>query len=259
MINDFRTLLKNITGRIATQSLSPLAEPSDPTFQTRLLPAWLVAGHAALFGNLPESFYLDYRLRELIQLIAGTPLADGLTARDPRMTEEPFTQPALQTFFTPVLEKIADNAAHTLTLGSNLYADDSRGRSWYRYALSLASSTLTLTAHTGQTYTAAANNGVCQLTAPNGLVINVAPTSGSASWAVTGYTKPRQLGEALKDFEAHTAPWFDAMVPYTQTDAWSERLRAVWTQTPAVEYPRRMAALLLAVAWYINTLPEKGA
>ena len=258
MINAVRALLKNVNGSSSNQALSPLAEPIDPMFRARRLPSWLQSGHRSLFGTQPDSLYLDYRVRELLVLIASSPLAPLLRAKDDRMTEDPLTNRDMPPF-TPTVLKTADSGSHMLNYSSDPQADDIRGRSWYQYTLSVSGGDATLTADNGDSQVTAAVNGVFRVTAPNGMRLTITPTSGTASWSILGYARPRGLQPALRDFDSQVGPRFDEMIPPQTTDAHLLQIREIWDRRPIAEYPVRIAALLLATAWYIDTLPEKAA
>jgi len=256
VLNHVRTLLRNVSGRQQQQLLSPLAEPVDPAFRARRLPPWLQVAHHGLFGTQPDTFYLDYRTREILNLIAGTALADVLTARDTRITEEFLAAASIPTM-TPNIANDADSATHTLNCSNSPDADDLRGRAWYHYTVAIASSVLTLTTDSGDAYQTAPVNGVYRITAPNGMRLTVAPTTGSATWRVYGYSRPRGLYVALRDFEQQAGPWFDELISPQTGNAELQACREIWTRRPAADFPNRMAALVLATALYIETLPEK--
>ncbi len=257
MLNHIRTLLRNVSGAKQQQSLSPMAEPVDPAFRTRRLPNWLQVAHHGLFGTQPDTFYLDYRVRELLSLIAGTSLSGVLTNRDARMTEELLAHKGLPAM-SPMVAKDADSATHVLNCSNNPDADDLRGRAWYHYTVTIASSVLTLATDGGDSYTATPTNGVYRITAPNGLRLTAAPTSGSAAWRVYGYSRPRGFHDALRDFDQQAGPWFDEMAKPQTSDPDLQICREIWTRRPVADFPNRMAALILAAALYIDTLPEKG-
>ena len=255
MINAIRVLLKNVNGDAASDLSSPLTEPGDPAFRARQLPTWLAAGYRGLFGSNPDSFYLDYRVSELITLIAASPLADIRTLKDSRTTDEPlFKQATLS--FTPTIVKNADSDSHSFNCSNGGDADDIRGRSWYHYNIAVSGGAVTLTSAFGDNYTVNAVNGVLRLTAPNGLRISIAPTSGTASWTISGYNQPRGLHMALREFADQVSPWFDLMIAPETKDETLQRIREVWHRRPQADYPNRMAAILLAAALYIDTLPE---
>lgn len=256
MINHIRTLLKNVDGVTSNQMLSPLAEPTSPNFRTRELPSWLGAAHRSLFGINPDTFYRDYRVRELLVLIAASALGDLLTASDPRLTESLLSYRDMPSM-KPTLVKNADSGEHTLNCSNDPEADDVHGRSWFHYTIAVASSNATLTTESGVSQVTSPINGVLRVTAPNGLRISIAPTSGTANWTLFGYSRPRGMHPALRNFESQAAPWFDAMVSPETDDYVLARLREVWTKRPEADFPARMSALLLATALYIATLPEK--
>ena len=81
MFNHIRTLLLN---NVNAPTLGEVAQP--PEFRMVTLPPVLVAVRARLFGSNPDRAMLNYRLAQLMPLIATTELQEYVLAPDQRLT-----------------------------------------------------------------------------------------------------------------------------------------------------------------------------
>lgn len=95
-VNHFRTVLRN---RRPDAIAVPGDELVDTTFQPRKLPAVLQKAHAAIFGQLPDSVALNYRLAQLLPCLYCEELREWTEEASPRITYDPYTP-------DPLLEKL---------------------------------------------------------------------------------------------------------------------------------------------------------
>lgn len=101
MLNHFRTVLRN------SQSVSPvrIGEIHVPTtYVCKQLSGPVKKAHALLFGGRPDALKLDYRLWELLSMIASTPLQKYISERDPRLTYDIHTAPFYGLVFGPTVK-----------------------------------------------------------------------------------------------------------------------------------------------------------
>lgn len=88
MINHVRTLLLNQSGDTGVSPATPGEEYVPPTYRRRRRPRYLEAALSVLFGGSPDRLYLNYRMRQLMQVLHATELRTHVLARDPRITYE---------------------------------------------------------------------------------------------------------------------------------------------------------------------------
>lgn len=112
MVNHVRTLLRNLP--TATDYSIPLAEYSPPTRPVRLPPN-LLAIWKTLFGTAPDAYGLEYRLRQYMELVHASSLADYVTTFDTRLTYLPFSGTFDDEPFRPRVTPLGHS--HTLFVG----------------------------------------------------------------------------------------------------------------------------------------------
>src|SRR5690606_37703460 len=83
MINHVRTLLLGLPGAASPGYQTAGEEFVDPTFQPVALPTYLAAVRRTLFGVDPDRLMLNYRLKQLLEVIHATELAEYVTFLDP--------------------------------------------------------------------------------------------------------------------------------------------------------------------------------
>ncbi len=88
MINHGRNLLLNANGSSFVRDDVPGEEYVPPDFRSVRLPTSLQRVRSVLFGDRPDRLMLNYRTRELLQLLHATELREFLTDLDPRITYE---------------------------------------------------------------------------------------------------------------------------------------------------------------------------
>lgn len=115
MINHFRTLLLNRNGRPVTPLTTPGEEFVDPQFIAREPPVYLRAPLQLLFGNRPDRVYLNYRLRQLLQMVHETELEEYVLAFDSRVTYSFENDEFLTSVFVPEVNRYAGDSLLTLT------------------------------------------------------------------------------------------------------------------------------------------------
>ncbi len=106
MINHVRTLLLN-RGREG-HGLNEVGEEYIPAdFIPRALNRPLSLIHSTLFGNSPDRMFMNYRMRQIMQLMHATPLAVDLLDDDPRITYLPFKDDLFEKAFKLSITQLA--------------------------------------------------------------------------------------------------------------------------------------------------------
>lgn len=85
MINHGRNLLMNVDGQGYIPGM-PAEEYIPPTYKATTLPAWLQRVRQIVFGPNPDKLMLNFRTRQLLQLLHSTELSRYLTDFDSRIT-----------------------------------------------------------------------------------------------------------------------------------------------------------------------------
>jgi hypothetical protein len=135
MINHARTLLCNISGsQYQPQYLGE--EYIPPQYAAAVMPSYLQAARRLIFGTQPERVFLNYRVRELMQIIHETEFADYVYDLDPRVTYWPEQQPVffnLRKYVRAV--QIAGVYGAKLFFKGDLQADHDRGIALREYTI----------------------------------------------------------------------------------------------------------------------------
>ncbi len=106
MINHVRTLLLN-RGREG-HGLDEYGEEYIPTsFVPRKLNQALSLAHSALFGGSPDRLFLNYRMRQLMQLMHASPMESDILHKDSRVTYLPFKDDLFEAAFRVELNQLA--------------------------------------------------------------------------------------------------------------------------------------------------------
>jgi len=138
MINHARTLLLNVAGA-SSQSSDNGEEYIPPLFTPLSLPTYLQTTRNVLFGTAPDRYFLNFRARELMQLLHVTELSEFVYALDPRVTYWPETSAK---FFGSAAKISID--ASSLNSNSQLFvsgldaADLGSGKSQREYVIAVA-------------------------------------------------------------------------------------------------------------------------
>lgn len=92
MINHVRCLLLNRSPAEVVPADLPGEAAVDPTYRPIALPGWLQTVRTALFGLDPDRLMLNYRLRQILEVLHATELSSFLSAADSRITYYPFQE-----------------------------------------------------------------------------------------------------------------------------------------------------------------------
>lgn len=118
MINHVRTLLLNC-GRAGHSVQEPGEEYIPEGFIPRQLTPPLRLIRNTLFGGVPDRLFMNYRMRQIMQLMHATVLAVDITADDPRVTYLPFKQDFFNDVFKTTIEQVAGPARRFDVVGTH--------------------------------------------------------------------------------------------------------------------------------------------
>lgn len=146
MINHVRTLLMN--RKRNGHGLDTFGEEYIPAeFVPKKLNVALSLAHRTLFGGKPDRVYVNYRMRQIMELMHATPLAVDIVDKDPRITYLPFKQDLFADAFKIEVTRISGPArvvhvagTHTTNFSSGIVqqlwdvevTDSGQARVWKR-------------------------------------------------------------------------------------------------------------------------------
>lgn len=252
MFNHARTLLVNLGGNVAARDY--LGEELIPaSFKPVVLPAYLQRIRQVLFGSDPDRYMLNYRSRQLLQLLHSSELAEYVLALDPRITYTPRStgwdwDPAV---FTPVVTTVTGGPL-TIPL-TQPAAPDQSGRLYYEFTVTNVSDDhLVVTQRTPppqqRSTTLEFTNGSSQLVPLAATGYSCRVDSGNpGSWRVNLYLRPQfDLGQLAADLHSVGDPALTALFGtakyqpyYTFHNCWRDN----------AELPYRLGGLVLALIY----------
>jgi hypothetical protein len=140
MYNHARTLLVNLTGSVGFISNAPGEELIPFDYVQLTLPGYINSIRSRLFGANPDRAMLNYRIAQLLQLIATTELQEYIVALDSRITYQlNKLNLAADKMFEPKVNKYAGLASDVLTLVGNAASPDVSGQSGYNFQIKIVS------------------------------------------------------------------------------------------------------------------------
>lgn len=202
MLNHARCLLMNVDGRKAILGY-PGDELLDAAYRPLMPPDAVFAVRRLLYGATPDRSMLNYRVRQCLALLHASPLAEYLTALDPRITYLPF-QDDLTRAYAPQTTFAYGTAAANLRLIGVPRPDDAGGRMQYAYDIQVDAGSVTVTDLADPrlpiSTVLTVVNGASQLVplGSSGMSIILADI-GDQGWSVTAYARP------VRDLAALTA------------------------------------------------------
>lgn len=259
VINQVRTLLLN-RGRDGQSLMQPGEEYIPADFVPRVVPQQFVLLRSMLFGTNPDRLFLNYRMRQLMQLIHSTPLAQDVLADDPRITYLPFKDDLFQSAFKATITQTAGPA----------WPIDVRGEYVVTSGSSLMRQLWTITVGEAGTVTVTKRRGVVEQAVT--VVVADTPVSlPSSTMQVYLHNAPAgctfqievtarpvgDLGSIMSGATAVVGNQLDTIFP-TITDDTSPLAtwKQIWLKHP--DNPMKYAAMLLAMAYRIGQMPQVG-
>ena len=260
MINAVRTLLLN-RGRDGAYHAAPGEEYVPAEFIPRLQTPELQRAMSQLLGSSPDRLYLNYRLRQIMQLLHSTELEQYVYHLDHRVTYLPF---AATDFIAGVFGQTVEgfSGAGELLVHGEHVADEGVGLTTISWLLEVLDSSQVQV----QRLTAPTSNNVVTYTSDGGLSSYVSlpgsqlrckfKTGGAVGtgWLVTSRARPEEdlsarfarLRQTLDD-RLLTAVFNTPMTPMAT-------LRNCYQDNQL--FPYQFSGLLLAFALYASTLPQ---
>lgn len=250
MLNHYLTLLRNLP-----PDGEDVAEEKIPAgFLPVRLPTCVQAVRRVLFGSTPDRAMLNYRGRQLLRVVHATPLADWVTALDPRVAYTLAGGGLVgAAAFVPGVTQVSGPAA-ALPVTGGPAAPDATGVMRLRYTVDVTSlTTVTVRRHTDPAADATTAFALTAgLSAPvelrgAGYGVRLTTDDPGSAWAVEVLLRPqRDLGELCADLESVGDARLTELFGLEATEPWVT-LRRVWRKTR--ETPLRLAAAVTAAVY----------
>jgi len=260
LINHVRTLLLNRSGDSGASPQTPGEEYVPPAFRAKELPGFLSTALSAVFGNNPDRLYLNYRLRQIMQMLHATELSQGVLDFDSRITYDLDTTAFFDEVFQIEVNQYAGDPVTLYGTGQHA-ADDGVGRSTQQWLLTvMPGSILQVQRLTPPVSTVneifTVTNGLSNKLTLSGSQLEIqfhTPGVGVA-WEITSKARPvRDLGDCMVRMER----MLGADGTGTLLAGEEEPLityRNLFNNNPVFAY--KYGALMLAIATYIDGLPQ---
>jgi hypothetical protein len=264
MINAVRTLLMN-RGVDGTGWDFPGEEFIEPNFHPKKWPGGITRPMVHLLGSAPDRLYLNYRMRQVMQLLHSTELEEVLYTLDNRVTYLPISD---LSFFDEVFgqeyTQFAGIATVPLTIDGTHEPDDGVGLTTIQWSVTvMAANQIRVNRLTPP----ALLDNVVMYTESHGLSDYVDlpgsnlkfkfPTAYSygAEWIITSKARPVQdLGVRMANMMRATDSEVMAEIFQMKQEPY---LTLANTYQDNELFPYQASALLIAFALYMDTLPQE--
>lgn len=243
MLNEFRTLLLNVSGM--TSATAPVAgELIDPLYRPVVLPPAIQAVRMLLFGPSPDLTFLNVRARQLLAVVHASPLVEFVVANDPRITYD-FND---QSLVGPAAYQPAASPPDGLTVTGSLPPPDSTGKMSYTFDVTTPApnqASIAWRAPALQNVLFEFVPGVRIVPAGLGLAFTLSRADAGQAWRVTALARPA-IGPAglLALLTTIGEPTLDGLFGFNTTEP-DKTFRNIFFQSP--ETPLRLAAAVCAV------------
>lgn len=255
MINHVRTLLMN-TRRDSYRVTDPGEEYVPADYTPRVLSADLRLFRAALFGNQPDRLFINYRMRQLMQLLHATPLAEDITRDDDRLTYLPFKQDLFDQAFKTTIVQPAGQDARLEIIGTPV-PDNNAGVTTYKWDITIGVGDVQVVSYTGVKGTTTHDISESSIIIPRTnlrLFLHDAPPGTTAR--VTATARPADdisvvLGKAVNAIGEHG---MDELFPFNAAGRLAT-WRDIWQHHP--DTVMKYGALLLSLANRTAQMPQE--
>jgi hypothetical protein len=251
VVNHFRTLLLNVSGAEVPLGAYPGDEYVDPAFGNVALPTYLTTVRQFLFGASPDRYMLNYRVRQYLSLVHATPLAEYVTALDPRLTYDLRDNALLDDgLYAPEVFKLTGVDTDRLSVVGTPAPPDASGRMFHAFDL------VTLDDH--EVRVSRTNPPLSNVVLEfgdqtpvelhgSGYKAVLYSNSDLQSWHVEVLNRPQwDVGQVAANLLLLGEPVADQLFGITKDEPYYS-FRNIWLRS--LELPLRLAAVLTALAY----------
>jgi len=199
MINQFRTLLLNVSGN--TSNTLPGEEYIPPTFHPVTAPPVITKMRRQIFGEAPDRFKYNYRARQITNLLHSTELAEFIYDLDPRVTYWPNPATDIYRFQFGVTAKAFGGTTAMPTFLGNLPAETSNGQLVQSWRVVVAGASVVITqlqpyaaqSEASLVFTSGLSSPISLVQSPDPAALSFTlpeTVSSGNGWTVTAVTQP---------------------------------------------------------------------
>lgn len=257
MFNHARTLLLNISGS-NNPGPSYLGEEMVPSeFVALELPSYVQAVRRQFFGSDPDRAMLNYRIRQMLTLIAPTDLQEYIADLDNRITytlgaDNTYTQN--ETWETTVQRYAGVASDEATVVPVNPTRPDFTGKMFYQFNVDILSSSVVQVSRQSpplksQNLNFALTNGLSE---PldlfyTGLKLYLNTTNSGAAWQISGFLRPQlDLSEIAESLRSVGDDNLTELFGTKRVEPWNT-FRNLWYDHP--ELPYSLGGLILALIY----------
>jgi len=259
MFNHARTLLLNISGANNPGSTYLGEELVPENYAAITLPSYVENVRRQIFGAAPDRAMLNYRIRQLLTLIANTDLQEYVTELDSRVT---YTLGEDNTFaqhgaWEPVLSQYGGTLDDVVTITGTPERPDFTGKMFYQFNIDILSPTVVQIAR--QTPPTKSENLALSLTSGlsdsyplyyTGHAVRLNTINTGAAWTVSGYLRPQlSMAAIVTQLESVGDDNLTELFGTADSEPWNT-FRNTWYNHP--ELPYRLSGLVLAMIYRTN-------
>lgn len=257
MYNHARTLLINLTGSSGFISNSPGEELIPDSYSKLILPEYINSIRSRLFGANPDRAMLNYRIAQLLQIIASTDLQSYIVDLDSRITYQlNKLNLATDKIFEPVINRYSGTSSDVLTVVGNMASPDVSGQSAYNFNIKIVSNGGTKLQISRLTFPLQENEEILYLV--NGLSpefnlpfsnykVRVNTTNVGAAWTISGFLRPTStISEINENLKAIGEPALLSLFGTKNQEPYST-FKNCWQYHP--EFAYQLSGFLLALIY----------
>ncbi len=228
--------------------------PDD--FIPRALNRPLSLVHSTLFGNNPDRLFMNYRMRQIMQLMHATPLTEDIVADDARLTYLPFKSDLFDQAFKLTVTRLAGPALQLHVTGEHV-SNMSLGLSRQLWDVTVAeAATVVVTKRRGTPETREFPQGQPVPLIGSGLKVFLQSAPVGYQVQIESMARPElDVASVLSGTAAALGEYglgdiFPSMPP-EPVATWYR----IWNEHPASAM--KFTAMLLAIAYRISQMPQE--
>ena len=257
MLNKVRTLLMN-RGREGHDLRLPGEEYIPADFVRRVQPVWLRRIYARLFGANPDRLFINYRMRQLMQLIHATPLSEFVAADVADLTYLPFRDELNDSLFRQIVTPVGAAYLH----GTHT-ADEARGQTEYDWTVSRTEGGVRVTSNipvttyvdSAVTFTGGLSNVIPLI--PKQLTTSFRTAAEGFSYRVRSTVRPSADIATVLTTAFNGAEGLDTLHVFNPSIAAEQAMYYdIWTKHP--QFAMRYAAVCMAISNFTETQETVG-
>jgi hypothetical protein len=257
MINHARNLLMNVRDTAFNSSVV-LEEIIDPAYVRKSVPSYLGSVRRVLFGEQPDRYMLNYRTRQLLQIVHSCELEQFVYDLDPRVTysfdNDPTDNPNVFDLYVDQYQ----GSRNDLGIVGEPWSPDKYGQMLYQWDIQYVGGTTDvqlMRPFTAVSYTPSFTDNLSDVMDLPQAPIAIRHSNMPAKWMVKYLLKPtKDLGDILTELESlgpDLLQLFGVGTEVSRTEP-MKTFYNLWKYHYALPY--RLGAATLALAYRMDEL-----